>query len=144
MVIGAHSIIYSIAPEADRAFLGDVLRLPNVDVGEGWLIFGLPPAEVAVHPSNENEVHEFYLMCDDIDAFVEEMKTHNIASTPVQDQGWGRLSQITLPGGGKLGIYQPQHARPAPLGVGKGEAPAKRTAKKSLKKTAMKAANSER
>ena len=119
MVIGAHSIIYSIAPEEDRAFLGDVLRLPNVDVGEGWLIFGLPPAEVAVHPSNENDGHEFYLMCDDIDAFVEEMKTHNIASTPVQDQGWGRLSQITLPGGGKLGIYQPQHARPAPMRVGK-------------------------
>ena len=73
MLIGAHSIIYSNAPEADRAFLRDVLRLPNVDVGEGWLIFGLPPAEVAVHPSNENDVHEFYLMCDDIDAFVEEM-----------------------------------------------------------------------
>jgi hypothetical protein len=119
MLIGAHSIIYSIAPEADRAFLADVLRLPNVDVGEGWLIFGLPPAEVAVHPSNQNDVHAFYLMCDDIDAFVEEMRTHNIASTPVQDQGWGRLSQITLPGGGKLGIYQPQHARPAAMRVGK-------------------------
>jgi hypothetical protein len=141
MLIGAHSIIYSIAPEADRAFLGDVLRLPNVDVGEGWLIFGLPPAEVAVHPSNENDGHEFYLMCDDIDAFVEEMKTHNIASTPVQDQGWGRLSQITLPGGGKLGIYQPQHARPAPMRVSKSaKQPAKRTAKRSVKKTARKAA----
>jgi hypothetical protein len=123
MVIGAHSIIYSTAPEADRAFLAEVLGLPNIDVGQGWLIFGLPPAEVAVHPSNANDVHEFYLMCDDIDAFVEEMKTHNIASTPVQDQGWGRLSQITPPGGGKLGIYQPQHARPAPMRVGK---PAKR------------------
>jgi hypothetical protein len=119
MLIGAHTIIHSTAPEADRAFLGDVLRLPKVDVGEGWLIFGLPPAEVAVHPSNENDVHEFYLMCDDIDAFVEEMKTHNISSTPVRDQGWGRLSQITLPGGGKLGIYQPRHARPAPMRVGK-------------------------
>src|SRR4029450_5412405 len=130
MLIGAHSIIYSIAPEADRAFLGDVLRLPKVDVGEGWLIFGLPPAEVAVHPSNENNVHEFYLMWDDIDRFVEQMKTHTIASTPVQDQGWGRLSQITLPGGGTLGIYQPQHARPAPMRVGKAaRRPAKRTAK---------------
>ena len=139
MLIGAHSIIYSIAPEADRAFLGDVLRLPNVDVGEGWLIFGLPPAEVAVHPSNENDGHEFYLMCDDIDAFVEEMKTHNIASTPVQDQGWGRLSQITLPGGGKLGIYQPQHARPASMSVGKAaKRPATRAAKKSVKKPARK------
>ena len=139
MLIGAHSIIYSIAPEADRAFLGDVLRLPNVDVGEGWLIFGLPPAEVAVHPSNKNSGHEFYLMCDDIDAFVEQMKTHNIASTPVQDQGWGRLSQITLPGGGKLGIYQPQHARPAPMSVGKAaKRSATHAAKKSVKKPARK------
>src|SRR4029450_8582797 len=130
MLIGAHSIIYSIAPEADRAFLGDVLRLPSDDVGEGWLLFGLPPAQGAVHPSNQHDVHEFYLMCDDIDAFVEEMKTHNIASTPVQDQGWGRLSQITLPGGGKLGIYQPQHARPAPMSGGRAaRRPAKRTAK---------------
>lgn len=136
MLIGAHSIIYSIAPEADRAFLGDVLRLPNVNVGEGWLIFGLPPAEVAVHPSNENDAHEFYLMCDDIDAFVEEMKTHNIASTPVQDQGWGRLSQITLPGGGKLGIYQPQHARPAPMRVGKAAKRPPSAPRKSRKKDA--------
>jgi hypothetical protein len=140
MLIGAHTIIYSIAPEADRAFLGDVLRLPNVDVGEGWLIFGLPPAEVAVHPSNENGGHEFYLMCDDIDAFVEQMKTHNIASTPVQDQGWGRLSQITLPGGGKLGIYQPQHARPAPMSVGKA---AKRSATHAAKQSVNKPARKE-
>jgi hypothetical protein len=139
MLIGAHSIIYSNAPEADRAFLADVLRLPKVDVGGGWLIFGLPPAEVAVHPSNKNGVHEFYLMCDDIDAFTEEMKTHKIASTPVQDQGWGRLSQITLPGGGKLGIYQPQHARPTPMSMGKAaKRPATRTAKKSVKKPVRK------
>lgn len=79
MLIGAHSIIYSTNPDADRAFLRDVLRLPNVDVGGGWLIFGLPPAEVAVHPSNKNDLHEFYLMCDDIEAFITEMKRHNIA-----------------------------------------------------------------
>jgi len=66
MIIGGHSIIYSKSPEADRAFLRDVLKLPHVDVGEGWLIFGLPPAEVAVHPSDENNVHEFFLMCDDV------------------------------------------------------------------------------
>lgn len=79
MLIGAHSIIYSTNPDADRAFLRDVLRLPNVDVGGGWLIFGLPPAEVAVHPSNKNDLHEFYLRCDDIEAFITEMKRHNIA-----------------------------------------------------------------
>ena len=78
-------------------------------------------------------------MCDDIDAFVEEMKTHHIVSTPVRDQGWGRLSQITLPGGGKLGIYQLQHARPAPMSAGKAsKRPAKRAAKRSVKKTAEK------
>src|SRR5712691_10746303 len=118
MLIGAHSIIYSTNPDADRAFLRDVLTLPNVDLGDGWLIFGLPPAEVAVHPSSKNDVHELYLMCDDIEAFVEEMKTHNIVCSPVQNQGWGLLAQMTLPGGGKLGIYQPRHARPKAAGTG--------------------------
>ena len=115
MITGAHSIIYSKNPEADRAFLRDVLQLPNVDVGDGWLIFGLPPAEVAVHPSDENDLHEFYLMCDDIEAFVAQMKKSGIACGPVDDQGWGLLSQLTLPGGGKLGVYQPRHARPEPM-----------------------------
>ena len=112
MITGAHSIIYSTKPEADRAFLRDVLNLPNVDVGGGWLIFGLPPAEVAVHPSEKNDVHEFYLMCDDADALAAEMKKRGIACTPVQNLGWGLLTHVTLPGGGKLGIYQPRHARP--------------------------------
>ncbi|HSR92697.1 MAG TPA: hypothetical protein VLK88_15450, partial [Gemmatimonadales bacterium] len=70
MIIGGHSIIYSTQPEADRAFLRDILRLSNVDVGGGWLIFGLPPAELAVHPSEKNDVHEFYFMCDDVEGFV--------------------------------------------------------------------------
>jgi hypothetical protein len=113
MITGAHSIIYSTNPEADRAFFRDVLKLPNVDVGGGWLIFGLPPAEVAFHPSDKNDVHEFYLMCDDIEALVKGLQEHNVACTPVQNQGWGLLTQVTLPGGGKLGIYQPRHARPA-------------------------------
>ncbi len=115
MIIGAHSIIYSTNPEADRAFLRDVLGLPNVDVGEGWLIFGLPPAEVAVHPSEENDVHEFYLMCDDVEVFVAEMTSRDIVCGPVHNQGWGMLTHVVLPGGGKLGVYQPRHARPAPM-----------------------------
>ena len=112
MIIGAHSIIYSTSPDADRAFLRDVLKLTNVDVGDGWLIFGLPPAEVAVHPSEVNDVHEFYLMCDDVEALIAEMTGRGIASSPVQDEGWGLITQLTLPGGGKLGMYQPRHARP--------------------------------
>jgi len=115
MINGAHSIIYSKDPEADRAFLRDVLRLPHVDVGHDWLIFGLPPAEVAVHPSKKNDVHEFYLMCDDVAALIEEMHTHDIKCTPVENLGWGMLTKITLPGGGKLGVYQPRHARPEPM-----------------------------
>ena len=121
MIIGSHSIIYSTNAEADRAFLRDVLKLTNVDVGRGWLIFGLPPAEVAVHPSEENDVHEFYLMCDDLDAFIAELKKHDVAFEPVQDQGYGILTKLTLPGGGKLGVYQPRHARPEPMTVAKTE-----------------------
>jgi hypothetical protein len=122
MIIGAHSIIYSRNPDADRTFLRDVLKLPNVDVGGGWLIFGLPPAEVAVHPSDKNNVHELYLMCDDVEALIEEMKKRNIACGPVHNQGWGLLTQITLPSGGKLGVYQPRHARPKAMSVKKSAA----------------------
>ena len=112
MITGAHSIIYSKNPEADRAFLRDVLGLPNVDVGGGWLIFGLPPAEVAVHPSDENGVHELFLMCDNVEAFIAEMKVRGIVCGPVQNPRWGMLTEVMLPGGGKLGVYQPRHARP--------------------------------
>ncbi len=112
MIIGAHSIIFSTNADADRAFLRDVLKLPNVDAGDGWLIFGLPPAEVAVHPSDKNDVQELYLMCDDIDAFIAEMNKRHIACGPVQNQDWGLLTHVMLPGGGNLGVYQPKHARP--------------------------------
>lgn len=114
MIIGAHSIVYSTNPEADRAFMRDVLGMPNVDVGGGWLIFGLPPAELAVHPG-ENEVHEFYLMCDDVDGFIKDMTARGVVCGPVHNQPWGALTQIVLPGGGKLGVYQPRHARPEPM-----------------------------
>jgi hypothetical protein len=109
---GAHAIIYSKNAEADRALLKDVFQFKHVDVGGGWLIFGLPPAEVAVHPSDENDVHELYLMTDDITEFAAEMKKRGIACTPVHSQPWGLLTHITLPGGGKLGVYAPTHARP--------------------------------
>jgi hypothetical protein len=112
MITGAHSIIYSTNPEADRAFLRDVLKLTHVDVGDGWLIFGLPPSEVAVHPSQKNDGHELYFMCEDIKAFGAEMEKNRLTCGPVQDMGWGLLSELTLPGGGKIGVYQPRHARP--------------------------------
>ncbi len=112
MLTGAHSIIYSTKPDQDRAFLRDVLGLPHVDVGDGWLIFSLPPAELAVHPPEENNRHELYLMCTDIQAFVAAMGEQGVPCDPLQSQAWGDLTHITLPGGGKLGVYQPRHARP--------------------------------
>jgi hypothetical protein len=112
MIIGAHAIIYSKDAEADRAFLRDVLQFPNVDVGQGWLIFGLPPSEVAVHPGEENDHHELYLMVDDVQAFMAAMKSRNVECGELHDQPWGVLTQVTLPGGGKLGVYEPRHARP--------------------------------
>ena len=131
MISGAHSIIYSSNPDADRAFLRDVLKLPHVDVGGGWLIFGLPPAEVAVHPSDGNDVHELYLMSDDIEGFAGEMAAHGIGCGPVLDRGWGLLVELSLPGGGKLGVYQPRHARPANASPGTKAAktPARKRAK---------------
>ena len=135
MIIGAHSIIYSTNPDADRNFLRDVLKLPSVDVGGGWLIFGLPPAEVAVHPSGKNDVHEFYLICGDVEALIAAMKKRNIACGPVQNQGWGLLTHVILPGGGKLGIYQPRHARPKAMSVAKApRKPAGRPAKTLAKR----------
>jgi hypothetical protein len=123
MIIGAHSIIYSKNPDADRAFLRDVLNLPHVDAGGGWLIFGLPPAEVAFHPSDKNNVHEFYLLCDDIKAQIATLRKSGAACGPVQNQTWGYLTEVALPGGGSLGIYQPRHVRP------KAMKPTKRTPK---------------
>ncbi|MEP7164722.1 MAG: extradiol dioxygenase [Ferruginibacter sp.] len=117
MITGTHSIISSTNPEKDRDFFLNVLKLPNVDVGNGWLIFGLPPSEVAIHPASKNNLHEFYLMCDDIRQFVKEMAKHKITCSSIQDQGWGLISQITLPGGGKLSIYEPRHARPKQMKV---------------------------
>lgn len=112
MISGAHSVIYSRNPEADRAFFRDVLELPSVDVGRGWLIFGLPPSEIAVHPSEKNDVHEFFLICEDVGSFVTAMEQRGLTCAPVEDQGWGRLTKVTLPGGGMLSVYEPRHQRP--------------------------------
>ena len=120
MIIGAHAILYSKDPDADRAFLRDVLGLPHVDVGGGWLIFGLPPSEVAVHPAEASGRHELYLMCEDVEAFVREMASRNVVCGPVTDLRWGLLTEVVLPGGGKLGVYQPRHARPPEMNADRG------------------------
>jgi hypothetical protein len=113
-ITGAHVILYSKDAEKDRDFIRDVLQFPYVDAGHGWLIFGLPPSEVAVHPSEQSEAHAFYLLCDDVKGFVASMKQRNIRCSAVQEERWGALTKVSLPGGGELGVYQPKHARPKP------------------------------
>ncbi len=128
LINGAHVIVYSRGAEADRAFLREVLRLPGVDVGGGWLVFALPPAEVAIHPAKRNGAHELYLMTKDVHAFVAAVARRGVASTPPRDLGWGVLTHVSLPGGGTLGVYEPRHARPrwskprASRGAGRGRA----------------------
>ena len=112
MINGAHAIIYSKDADADRAFLRDVLGMPNVDVGGGWLIFSLPPSEVAVHPADENGRHELYLLVEDVKAFMDAMRKRHVACSAVHEERWGRITNVTLPGGGTIGVYEPRHARP--------------------------------
>ena len=112
MITGAHSIIYSSDPDADRNFFKKILKFPYVDIGHGWLIFGLPPAEVAIHPADQSGSSEFYLMCSNIKLFIEEMKKQKIKCSPLDEQRWGLITHLNLPGGGQLGIYEPKHARP--------------------------------
>jgi hypothetical protein len=141
MIIGAHSIVYSTDPDADRAFLREVLKFPHVDVGGGWLIFGLPPGELAVHPA-ESGGHELYLMVDDVAAFVREMAARDIACAPVTDQRWGLLTEVALPSGGKLGVYEPRHPRPPQAGAATARrAPNKKPDKKPRKTPGAKASS---
>ncbi len=113
MITGAHTIIYSKHPDADRTFFRDILKLSSVNLGDNWLIFALPPSELAFHPSESNSIHEFYLMVDNIELFTSRMTAQGVGCTPIATREWGLLTELTLPGGGKLGVYQPLHARPA-------------------------------
>jgi catechol 2,3-dioxygenase-like lactoylglutathione lyase family enzyme len=110
MINGAHVIIYSTDAEADRAFIRDVLGFVHVDAGDGWLIFKLPPAEIAVHPTGGQSQHEFYLMCDDIDATLDTLTANGAEVSPVTDVRWGLRASVKLPSGSDLPLYQPRHA----------------------------------
>jgi catechol 2,3-dioxygenase-like lactoylglutathione lyase family enzyme len=116
MITGAHAIIFTRDPEGLRAFVRDVLGFSAVDAGGGWLIFALPPAELAAHPAEDvGHQHELYLMCDDIEATVNELKQKGVEFTrPIGDEGWGLLTAFAVPGGGQLALYEPRH--PSPLG----------------------------
>lgn len=109
MITGAHVVVYSKDPDADRAFFKDVLKFPSVDVGRGWLIFGMPGAEVAFHPSEKNDVHELFFTCDDLTAMMESLKKQRVVCGPVHEERWGSVTKIKLPGGGEIGLYQPKH-----------------------------------
>jgi predicted enzyme related to lactoylglutathione lyase len=113
VITGAHAIVYTTDADADRAFFRDVLGLAWVDAGGGWPIFALPPAELAAHPHATGGGHELYLMCDDVHATVRELRAKGASvASEVRDAGWGLLTEITLPGGGRLGLYEPRHPRP--------------------------------
>lgn len=111
MICGAHTIIFSTDAEADRVFFRDVLELDHVDAGDGWLIFALPPTELAFHPDNKS-FHQLYLICEDINAFVEKMGQHGVACTAIEEHDWGLLTTIDLPGGGQLSVYEARHQHP--------------------------------
>jgi catechol 2,3-dioxygenase-like lactoylglutathione lyase family enzyme len=112
VITGLHAIVFSPEAEKVRAFFADVLGFPSTDAGGGWLIFALPPAELAVHPERESR-HELYLMCDDIQATLAELRAKGVeVASEVSDQGWGLLAAIRLPDSSELPIYQPRHPSP--------------------------------
>jgi len=131
MIIGVHALIYSKEPEQVRAFLKDVLEFKPIDIGHGWLIFALPPAELAVHPGEGPGRHELYLMCDDVKALSKKLESKGYETREVQDVGWGLRTAVTLPGGDELGIYEPRHA--SPIKLKKPRAAAKTSKKRSAR-----------
>ena len=111
MINGAHVIVYSKDAGADRKFFREVLEFPAVDAGHGWLIFALPPAEAAFHPEEKNDRHELYFMCDDLKSTMASLQAKKVECGPIHEERWGSVTTISLPGGGKIGLYQPKHPR---------------------------------
>ena len=112
LISGAHVMIFTRDEDADRAFLRDVLEIPCIDSGGGWLIFKLPPAELGVHGGDSNDLHQLHLICDDLDSAVEVLAGKGVACDEPRSASWGRFTAVPLPGGGKIGLYEAHHARP--------------------------------
>ena len=112
MISGAHVMIFTRDEDADRAFLRDVLELPCIDSGGGWLIFKLPPTELGVHSGERNDVHELYLLTENLDSTLQKLETKGVTCDEPRSASWGRFTAVPLPGGGKLGLYEARHARP--------------------------------
>jgi catechol 2,3-dioxygenase-like lactoylglutathione lyase family enzyme len=116
MISGAHVIVYSSDAEADRAFFRDILDFKSVDAGHGWLIFALPPAEAAFHPSDKNGPHELYFMCDNLKSEMAALAKKGVTCSAVHEERWGSITHIPLPSGSEIGLYQPKH--PTALNLG--------------------------
>jgi catechol 2,3-dioxygenase-like lactoylglutathione lyase family enzyme len=115
MINGSHVILFSSDPEADRAFFADVLKQPHVDAGAGWLIFKLPPAELAMHPA-DGASHELYFMCDELDGTIRDLQAGGVEFTQeVAEERWGRVTRFRLPSGSEIGLYEPRHPRATEL-----------------------------
>jgi predicted enzyme related to lactoylglutathione lyase len=115
MITGVHGVIFTSDADSVRAFFRDVLEFSSVDAGQGWLIFALPPAELAAHPADGAGHHELYLMCDNAHTTVDELKHKGAEfSRPISDEGFGLMTAIKLPGGAELGLYEPRHPTPTP------------------------------
>ena len=110
MINGVHALIHSKKADEVRAFFQEVLKYPCVDAGHGWLIFALPPAELGIHPAEDEQYYELYLMCDDLQQTMTDLKSRGVEfAGPVQEAGFGKVTGIKLPGGLELGLYQPHH-----------------------------------
>ena len=112
MISGAHVMIFTRDEDGDRAFLRDVLEIPCIDSGGGWLIYKLPPTELGVHGGEQNDVHQLYFMCDDLDAEIARLDGRGAQCSELFSASWGRATSVPLPGGGKIGLYEPRDARP--------------------------------
>jgi catechol 2,3-dioxygenase-like lactoylglutathione lyase family enzyme len=112
MISGAHVMIFTKDEAADRAFLRDVLEIPGIDGGGGWLIYKLPPTEMGVHGGEQNDVHHLYFMTEDLEAEIARLASKGVECTEPFRASWGRATSVPLPGGGKIGLYEPHHARP--------------------------------
>jgi hypothetical protein len=109
MISGTHIVLYSKDAKADRKFFRSVLKFSYVDAGNGWLMFALPPAELAFHPAKKGDSQGFFLMCDDLKTTIKMLKQKKVRCSAPNEQGWGTLALITLPSGSEIGIYQPWH-----------------------------------
>jgi catechol 2,3-dioxygenase-like lactoylglutathione lyase family enzyme len=134
MLTGAHVVIYTKDAEADRAFFRDVLGFRSVDAGHGWLIFALPAAEAAFHPSDENNKHEMYFMCDDLDALMASLGKKGVRFGEIAEEQWGTRTRMLLPGGGEVGLYQPKHPVTFKRAAKKGKGSARKKAKRSRRR----------